>query len=188
VSITDVHGTVARFEMSYSAPSGSRTKFGPPLGDRVPSAAYLVGALLLGAAVLYAYSFAPSSSRLFAWVVEGDRERPISANILAAIVVISAVGTVARTHMKGVLVSDDWVEARYLLPLGIPRARRWGWAQILRLVIDETTVALELWDGSFERLPRVAKGQKLVDLLRRHAEHRRIDVTVLRPVARSVRT
>jgi hypothetical protein len=139
VSITDVHGTVARFEMSYSAPSGSRTKFGPPLGDRVPSAAYLVGALLLGAAVLYAYSFAPSSSRLFAWVVEGDRERPISANILAAIVVISAVGTVARTHMKGVLVSDDWVEARYLLPLGIPRARRWGWAQILRLVIDETT-------------------------------------------------
>jgi hypothetical protein len=55
-------------------------------------------------------------------------------------------------------------------------------------VIDETTVALELWDGSFERLPRVARGQKLVDLLRRHAEHRRIDVTVLRPVARSVRT
>jgi hypothetical protein len=188
VSITDVHGTVARFEMSYSAPSGARTKFGPPLGERVPSAAYLLGALLLGAAVLYAYSFAPSSSRLFTWVVEGDRERPISANILATIVVVSAIGTVARTHMRGVLVSDDWVEARYLLTLGIPRARRWGWPQILRLVVDESTVAFELWDGTFERLPKVAQGQKLVDLLRQHAEHRRIDVTILRPIGRSVRT
>jgi hypothetical protein len=186
ISITDVHGTVARFEMSYSAPSGAKTKFGPPLGERVPSAAYLLGALLLGAAVLYAYSFAPSSSRLFAWVVEGDRERPISANVLAVIVFISAVGTVARTHMRGVLVSEDWVEARYLLPLGIPRARRWGWPQILRLVVDGTSVALELWDGSFERLPKVAQEQQLVDLLRQHAEHRRIDVTVLRPISRSV--
>jgi hypothetical protein len=188
VSITDVHGTVARFEMSYSPPTGVRTKFGPPLRERVPSLLYLVGALTLGAIVVYAYSLAPSSSRLFAWVVEGDRGRPISANILAIVVVVSALGTVARAHMRGVLVSDDWIEARYLLAFGIPRARRWGWAQILRVIVDQTSVAFELWDGSFERLPRVAKGQELVDLLRTHAEQRRIGVTVLEQLGRATRS
>jgi hypothetical protein len=187
VSITGVHGTVAHFEMSYSPPTGARTKFGPPLGDRVPSALYLAGALALGAVVLYAYSFAPSSSPIFAWVVEGDRGRPISADILAIIVVVSAVGTVLRTHMRGVLVSDDWIEARYLLALGIPRARRWGWPQILRLIVDGPSVAFELWDGSFERLPRVARSKEMVDLLRHHAERHRIDVTVLERLDRATR-
>lgn len=188
ISVTDVHGTVARFEMSYSPPTGVRTKFGPPLSERVPSALYLVGALALGAIVLYGYSLAPSSSRIFAWVVEGDRGRPISANILAIVVLVSAVGTVARAHMRGVLVSDDWIEARYLLPFGIPRARRWGWPQILRVIVDQTTVALELWDGSFERLPRVVRGQELVELLRKHAERHRIDVTVLQRLDRAIRS
>lgn len=183
VSITEVNGTVARFDMSYSPPDGARAKFGPPLRSRVPSALYLVGAIVLGSIVLYAYSWAPSSSRVFAWIVEGDRGRPISANILAAVVVVSAVATVLRTHMRGVLVSDEWIEARYLLPLGIPRARRWGWAQVLRVVVDGTGLGLELWDGSFERLPSVARGRELVETVCRHAERHRIDVTVLeRPV------
>jgi hypothetical protein len=129
--------------------------------------------------VLYAYTTAPSSSRLFVWAVEGDRDRPVSASILAAIVFISAVGTVLRTHMRGVLVSEQWIEARYLLPLGIPKARRWGWPQVLRVVIDDTRIALELWDGSFERLPEVAKSRELVNLVVRLAHRRRIDVTAL---------
>jgi hypothetical protein len=178
-SITEVDGTIARFEMSYSPPSSARAKFGPPLRTRVPSALYLVAALCLGAVVLYAYSWAPSSSRLFAWIVEGDRSRPLSADVLAAIVVVSAVATVLRTHMRGVLVSDEWVEARYLLPLGIPRARRWGWPQVLRVVIDGKRLAFELWDGSFEKLPEVQRGQELVNMVRAYAERRRIDVTVL---------
>ncbi len=183
VSITEVNGTVARFEMTYSPPGGAgRTKFGPPLRTRVPSALYLVAALVLGSVVLYAYAWAPSTSRVFGWVVEGDRGRPISANILAIIVVVSALGTVLRTHMRGVLVSDEWIEARYLLAMGIPRARRWGWPQVLRVVVDGTRVGLELWDGSFERLPEVAKGQELVDVVCSYATQRRIDVTVLEPV------
>lgn len=183
VSITEVNGTVARFEMSYSPPDGARSKFGPPLRARLPSALYLSGALALGCVVLYAYLWAPSSSRVFAWVVEGDRGRPISANILAIIVVVSALATVLRTHMRGVVVSDEWIEARYLLPFGIPRARRWGWPQVLRVVVDGTSLGFELWDGSFDRLPKVAKGQELVDMVCKYAAHRRIDVTVLeRPV------
>jgi hypothetical protein len=179
VSITDVGGTVAHFEMTYSAPTSARTKFGPPLRSRLPSAIYLLGALALGAAVLYAYTVAPSSSRLFVWAVEGDRDRPISAIILAVVIVVSALGTVLRTHMRGVLVSDQWIEARYLLPLGIPKARRWGWPQVLRVVVDDTLIALELWDGSFEKLPQVASQRELARLVLQQAQRRHIDVTVL---------
>ncbi|HLK38407.1 MAG TPA: hypothetical protein VKU41_16705 [Polyangiaceae bacterium] len=180
-SVTDVNGTVARFEMTYSPPSGEKEKFGPPLRSRIPSAIYMLGALVLGGVVLYAYALAPSTSVVFGWVVEGDRGRPVSAGVLATVIVVSALGTVLRTHMRGVLLSEEWIEARYLLPLGIPRARRWGWPQVLRVVIDGTRVALELWDGSFERLPEVAKGRELVESIARHAHRLRIDVTVLAP-------
>jgi hypothetical protein len=188
ISVTDVHGTVARFEMSYSPPSegGVREKFGPPLRTRIPSALYLAGALVLGGVVLYAYSWAPSTSRVFDWVVEGDRARPISANILAIIVVVSAMATVLRTHMRGVLVSDEWIEARYLLPFGIPRARRWGWPQVSRIIVDGDRVGFEFRDGSFERLPEVAKGRDLIAMLLKHAERLRIDVTILRALGPSI--
>jgi hypothetical protein len=184
VSVTDVNGTIARFEMTYSPPTGERVKFGPPLATRIPSAIYLIAALVGGAVVLYAYTGASSGTRLFGWVVEGDRGRPLPASVLAVIVVVSAFATVLRTHMRGVLVSDDWVEARFLLPLGIPRARRWAWAQVLRVVVDGTRVAFELWDGSFERLPAVAKGKELVDMVLQHADRKRIDVTLLDPAHR----
>jgi hypothetical protein len=83
--------------------------------------------------------------------------------------------------MRGVLISDDWVEARYLLPFGIPRARRWAWPQVHRIIIDGSQIAFELWDGTFERLPEVAKASELAQLVLRQAQSRRIDVTVLGP-------
>jgi hypothetical protein len=178
-SVTDVNGTVARFDMSYSPPSAGRSKFGPPISSRFPSALYLFGAFGLGGAVLYAYTVAPSGSRLFQWVVERDRDRPLSAGVLAAVVVVSAIATVLRTHMQGVVVSDQWIEGRYLLPLGIPKSRRWVWTQIVRVVVDDSRVGFELWDGSFERLPPVARSRELAQLVVRHAQRRRIDVTML---------
>jgi hypothetical protein len=184
ISITDVNGTIAHFEMTYSPPNQARTKFGPPLRSRLPSAAYLLGALVLGALVLYAYTLAPSSSPLFVWAVEGDNDRPVSARILAIVIIVSAFATVLRTHMRGVLVSDEWIEARYLLPLGIPKARRWGWPQVLRVVVDDSRVALELWDGSFEKLPVVASSRALIQLVVQHAQRRHIDVTVLERATR----
>jgi hypothetical protein len=180
-SITEVNGTVARFEMSYSPPAGTRSKFGPPWKSRLPSLAYLVGAIVLGALVWYAYSAAPSGSALFGWVVEGDRGRPLPARLLAAIILVSALATVARTTMRGVLVSDEWIEARYLLPFGIPKARRWAWPQVHRVVVDGSRIGLELWDGSFERLPAVENAIGLADLVVHQAQTRRIVVTVLYP-------
>jgi hypothetical protein len=181
VSVTDVNGSVARFEMTYSPPAEGhvRAKFGPPWRTRLPSALYLALALALGAVVLYGYTVAPSSSIVFGWVVERDRGRQLSASVLAVVIVVSALATVLRTHMRGVLVAEEWVEARYLLPLGIPKARRWGWPQVLRVVVDGTRVAFELWDGSFERLPEVAKDRELVELIVRQAQRRRIQVTAL---------
>jgi len=179
ISITDVHGTIARFEMTYEAPSaGQRTKFGPPRRARIPSALYLLAAAIFGVVTLCAYN-APTSSRLFAWAVEGDRIRPLSVSVIAIILLVSALATVLRTHMRGVIVSDDWVESRSLLALGIPRAKRWGWPQVTRLVVDGERIGFEMYDGSFERLPEVADGKGMIQLMVHHAQRLRIDVTVL---------
>jgi hypothetical protein len=179
ISITDVNGTVARFDMSYSPPSaGERVKFGPPWRSRIPSAIYLAAAVVFAIVTAYAYN-APRTSKLFVWAVEGDRIRPLSASVIAIVLVVSAAATVLRTHMRGVLVSDDWIEARYLLALGIPRARRWAWAQVTRIVLDGQRIALEMYDGSFERLPPVADAAGLVQIMMHHAVRRRIHVTAL---------
>jgi hypothetical protein len=100
-------------------------------------------------------------------------------SVIAIVLLVSSVATVLRTHMRGVIVTDDWVEARYLLPLGIPRAKRWGWPQVTRVVIDGPRTGFEMYDGSFERLPEVADGKAMSQLIVHHAGRLRIDVTVL---------
>jgi len=179
ISVTDVNGTVARFEMTYEPPGeGERIKFGPPLRTRIPSALYLLASIVFGIVTIYAYN-APTSSKLFVWAVEGDRIRPLSVSVIAVILMVSSLATVLRTHMRGVIVTDDWIEARYLLPLGIPRARRWGWPEVTRVVLDGPRAGFELYHGGFERLPEVADGQGLVNIIVHHAGRHRIDVSVL---------
>jgi hypothetical protein len=178
-SITDVNGTVARFEMAYNPREDERLVFGPPLWQRAPSLVYLGFALALAGAVFAAYHGATSNSSLYVWVVEGDRNRAMGAVPLVSLVVLSAFATVIRAGMRGVIVSRDGVEARYLLALGVPRIKRWTWSQIDRLVLDEEDVMLELWDGSYERLPRVRDGKGLASLLERVAAGRGRVVTRL---------
>ena len=178
ISVTDVNGTIARFEMSYEPPSaGEKVKFGPPMRSRIPSAIYLAASVVFGIVTAYAYN-APSTSKLFVWAVEGDRLRPLSVSVIAVVVLVSALATVIRTHMRGVIVTDDWVEARYLY-MTIPRARRWGWPQVTRIVLDGVRTGFEFYDGTFERLPEVADGRALMEAILHHASRLRIDVTVL---------
>jgi hypothetical protein len=186
ITITGVHGTVARFEMSYEAERGERVRFGPPLRMRWPSLVYLAIALAIAGVVVWGYN-APSTSRIFRWVVEGDRTRPLGSQVLAVIVVVSALATVIRAHMRGVVVGADWIEARHLLPMGIPRALRWGWPQVHRVIVDreKATTALELMDGSFERLPEVADPAALQKLLVGYALKRNIEVTELTTAKRA---
>ena len=179
ISITDVNGTVARFDMTYEAPSaGDRTKFGPPRRTRIPSAIYLLASAIFGVVTICAYN-APTGSKLFVWAVEGDRIRPLSVSVIAVVLLVSSVATVIRTHMRGVIVTDDWVEARSLLALGIPKAKRWGWPQVTRVVVDGDRVGFEMYDGSFERLPKVNDGKGMAQLMMHHAARLRVEVTVL---------
>ena len=75
-------------------------------------------------------------------------------------------------------MTADAIEARFLLA-GFPKVKRWTWAQIDRLVVDDEDVMLELWDGTYERLPKVRDGKKLADLLARIATARGRGVTRL---------
>jgi hypothetical protein len=122
-SITGIHGAGARFSMAYSQRPGAsdaRVAYGPPASQRWPSIAYCIFTALVLALVAVAYS-GGSNSRLYVWVVEGDRGRPLPASILAAVMFVSGIGTVLRAHMRGVVVSSEGIEARYLLALGMPR-------------------------------------------------------------------
>src|SRR3954452_7269005 len=73
-SITDVNGTVAKFEMAYSPDKADRFAFGPPLWNRVPAYVFLAFAVVVGLTVFAAYH-GSSNSSLYIWVVEGDRSR-----------------------------------------------------------------------------------------------------------------
>ena len=162
-SITEVNGTVAKFEMAYAPETSDRFAFGPPLLSRIPGFAFLAFAVVISLLVFAAYH-GSSNSSLYIWVVEGDRNRPFGSGPLAFIILFAAVGNVIKSSLKGVIVTADAVEIRVTYG-GFPKVKRWTWAQIDRLVVDEEDVLLELWNGSYERLPKVRNGKKLAELL-----------------------
>jgi len=182
VSVTDVNGTVARFEMAYSPVDRDRFRFGPPWRQRLLSLCFVAFAGAMVATVLYGESRA-SGTALSTWLAEQDRGRPIGSLGLSVIVLLCALGTVARAQMRGLVIRADGVEARYLLPLGFPRIRRWTWAQVERIVMDEASVMFELWNGEYERMPEVQDHAGLCELLERIAAGRKIRLTKLPHVA-----
>lgn len=183
-SITDAGGTVAHFEMAYEPPPKERIPFPAPMWARLPSLLWLGFGIAVNVLVAMAYAGSHNSS-LFVWIVEGDRNRPLPASLLAGIVLASGLATVIRAQMRGVVLHGDGLEARDLMPLGIPRVRRWLWAQVHRVIIDdtkspeETEVAIEIWDGAYEKLPQVAQGAELARLLEQRAGGRGITITRL---------
>src|SRR5436309_490507 len=83
-SITETNGTVARFEMAYNPNPGERFAFGPPWWQRIPSLVFLVFALVL----------------VFLAVT-----RPVAAPWLAYLVLVTALGNVLATSLRGVIVT-----------------------------------------------------------------------------------
>lgn len=175
-SITEVNGTVARFEMAYNPNPDERFVFGPPLWQRLPSLLFLGFAGVLLAATLLAHQ-GSSNSALHRFIVTENRTP------LVLVIVFAAVATFIRSGLRGVVVTREGVETR-TLSLGFPRVRKFRWAQIDRVVLDEESVLFELWNGTYERLPRVRDGAKLVDLLERVALGRGRHVTRLEPTRR----
>ena len=97
-----------------------RIAFGPPLRERLPSLAYFGFAVVVTGVIVYGQN-APSSSRLFQYVVEGDRSRLISSSVCAIILFVSALAAVLREQMRGVIVHPDGIEMRELFGFGLPR-------------------------------------------------------------------
>ena len=178
VSVTDVNGTVARFEMTYSPPADERVRFAAPFRQRLPSLIFLGFALGFALVVALAYQ-APDANSVFTWIAEGDRQRALTSQAFSIVLLVCAAATVLRAHMRGIVVSPDWIVVRSLLPLGIPYAKRWGWPQVHRVIVDRRSIALELMDTSFNALPPVQDPRKLRDLLFMHATRKRIQITLL---------
>jgi len=164
------------FEMTYR-PRSTQT-FGPPIVSRIPSLVYLALALgLVGFVVIG--SLSAQGSFLFRYVVEADSQRLLGARPLAAIVLASAVASVLRSRMRGVIVHPEGLEARDVLGfVGWPRVRRFAWPQIDKIVLDSgRSIAIDLWDGRREWLPPVGKRDELAQTLERVAIARAIPVS-----------
>ena len=156
--------------------------FGPPLRQRAGSLAYLLFAALLTAIIVYGQS-APSGSRLFRYVVEGDRSRIIPSSVCAMILCLSAIAAVIREQMRGVVLHPDGIDVRELLALGWPRVRRVQWSQIDRVLLPPADdpaatkpIRLDLWDGTRTWLPEVARTHDLGRMLERLALARAIPI------------
>lgn len=173
------------FDMSYRP--DSTMSFGPPLKERLPWFAYFVFALVIVGIIVYGQN-APTNSTLFRYVVEEDRHRIMPASVCGIILFCSALAGLLRDQMRGVVVRPDGVELRELLAFGIPRVRKWTWAQIdrMRLPTTEDTnaenpilhgdITLDLWDGSSTLLPTVNNKLGLALVLERVALSRSIPI------------
>ena len=82
--------------------------------------------------------------------------------------------------MRGVIVHPEGLETRDMLGVGWPRVRRYAWPQIDRIVLDAgQTIAVDLWDGRREWLPKVGARDQLAAGARknrdgpRHPDQRR---------------
>jgi hypothetical protein len=160
------------FDMTYRP---KESVFGPPFVVRVPSLLYLAIAIAVAGVVLVAER-SPGSA-LFAYIVERDVHRIIGSRTLAIVLFASALAAVLRSSMRGVRVRGDGVEYRDVLTLGWPRVRRFRWAQIDCIVLDQPRmIAIDLWDGTRAFLPEVGDRDGLAALLEKVATARAIPV------------
>jgi hypothetical protein len=150
--------------------------FGPPWPTRIPSLLYLAIALAV-VAVVMAAERSPSNSSLYVYVVERDVHRIIGSRTLAVILLLSSIAAVIRASMRGVRVRGEGVEYRDVISLGLPRVRRFKWAQIDRVILDQKEqIALDLWDGTRAFLPTVGDRAGLAAVLEKVAMARAIPV------------
>lgn len=161
--------------------------FGPPLRERLPWLGYFALAVVLTGIIIYG-QHAPTNTWLFRYVVEDDRHRVIPASVCAIILFCSALAAVLRDQMRGVVVHPEGIELRELLSFGLPRVRRWTWAQIDRMRVPKAeqantdrprlrgNISLDLWDGTSTLLPKVGNALGLALILERVALARAIPI------------
>jgi hypothetical protein len=160
------------FDMTYRPREAVYTV---PWLERVPSLVYLAAALVVVVLVLVGEHSDPSSW-LFNYVVVQDHVRLISSRTFAVVLTLGAIASVLRGNMRGVRIFGDGVEAREITQLFFPRVRRYRWPQMALIVLDQTHVSVELWDGQRAVLPAVGDREGLAAELERVAAARDIPV------------
>ncbi len=161
------------FDMTYRPTESS---FGPPFRSWLPPLLYLIAAIAVLVFVLVG-EHSPPGSWLYSYVVIKDEHRVIGARTLAVIMFASAIASLVRANMRGVQVRGDGVVYRDVLALGWPRVRRFKWAQIDCIVLDQPgSIALDLWDGSRAFLPKVGDPAALSAVLEKVGAARAIPV------------
>lgn len=154
----------------------TETSFGPPFLIRIPSLIYAAAAAAAVVVVLVAEA-SPATSWLYVNVVERGIRGVMSARVFAGCLVVGALASVLRANMRGVRIRGDGVEYRDIVSLGIPRLKRFKWAQIDRVILDAPRyIALDLWDGTRALLPEVSDRSALSATLEKVAHARAIPV------------
>ena len=161
------------FDMSYRP---AETAFGPPLSAHLPSVVYLLAAVGAVITVFVAYQ-QPVGSFLYNQIVERSMRGVIGARTVSLLLVAGAVSSFIKTSMRGVRIRADGLEFREVVALGIPRLRRYRWAQIDRILLDSpSAIVIELWDGTHAYLPEVNDREQLGAALEKVALARAIPV------------
>jgi hypothetical protein len=161
------------FDMTYRP---ADTVFGPPFIVHLPSLVYVFVALGAVVVVLLAEQASPGTF-LYREVILRGAHGFIGARTFAALLVAGAVASLVRTNMRGVRIRGDGVEFRDVFALGVPRLRRFKWAQIDRIVLDSPrAIAFELWDGTRAELPEVSDRARLAAALEKVGHARAIPV------------
>ena len=154
----------------------AETVFPPPWSVRIPSFLYLSFVLCV-VMVIVAGHVSPTNTNLHIWIVERDPTRLISSRTFATLLMLSAIASVMRASMRGVRVRPDGLEYRDVLNFGWPRVRRYRWAQIDCIVLDQPKkIAVDLWDGSRAYLPDVSDRSGLASTLEKVGAARAIPV------------
>ena len=161
------------FDMTYRP---AETAFGPPLSAHLPSAFYLLCAVATAIVVFVAYQ-APVGSWLYLQIVERSARGVIGARTVSLLLVAGAISSLIKTSMRGVRIRPDGLEFREVVSLGMPRMRRYKWAQIDRILLDSpSAITIELWDGTHAYLPDVNDREQLGAALEKIALARAIPV------------
>jgi hypothetical protein len=161
------------FDMTYRP---AETAFGPPLVSHLPSLFYLLLSVGAVVTVFIAYQ-SPAGSFLYNQIVERSMQSMVGARTVSWLLVAGAVSSLIKTSMRGVRIRPDGLEFREVVALGLPRLRRYKWAQIDRILLDpQRAIVIELWDGNHADLPEVADRDALSAALEKVALARAIPV------------
>lgn len=146
--------------------------YGPPFVQRLPAIFYtVVAAAVVGLVVLVERG--PHDGWLYEYMFM--RKHIIDTRTVAAVIVVSALASLIRSGMRGVRIRRDAVEFRDLVSSVWPRVKRYRWAQIDCINVEASgAIGLELWDGSYQFLPKVGDPAGLAAALERVALARAI--------------